>query len=237
MSVDEEYLQRLMRTVSHDMGGALRVSVGFSKLLMDNYAEELDEKALNWLAMIKADSERMQHRLIALSRYSRLYNVTDRPVPCDLGALCQRALNICAVYKSSPYFSVRAEVLPTIMGYESLWIDLFAELIGNSIKYAGEGADIACRIYYEHENGEVAIIVRDNGSGLTDLQIDMALMPLRGVDAEAGVGMGLPIVKRIAELHGGRLRLLSRAKEIEGLAAMVILPESVLLAEEGSRAI
>ena len=51
MSVDEEYLQKLMRTVSHDMGGTLRTAVGFSKLLLESYENELDEKAVKWLSI------------------------------------------------------------------------------------------------------------------------------------------------------------------------------------------
>ena len=231
MSIDEEYLQRLMRTVSHDMGGTLRVAVGFSKLLIDNYSDDLDEKALNWLSMIKADGEKTQERLIALSRYARLYDVPDAKVECHLTDLARRAFKISALDERYPDFSVELEDLPSVLGYERLWIDLFAEIITNSAKYSGGAPSVGCRIYAEHENGELAIIVHDNGVGLTQKQIEMAMMPFRVVDngVPGGVGMGLSIAKRIAELQGGRLHLLSSEKGIEGLAVMVILPDSVLI--------
>jgi signal transduction histidine kinase len=233
MSIDEEYLQRLMRTISHDMGGTLRVAVGFSKLLLDNYEEELDEKALNWLSMIKSDGEQTQDKLIALSRYARLYDIPDALIPCDLNSLCDRAMKISSLERY-PDFTVTVDKLPIVMGYERLWIDLLSEVISNSAKYSGGAPSVGCRVFYEHEDGEVAVIVQDNGVGLTAKQIEQAMMPFRSVDngIPGGVGMGLPIAKRIAELHGGRLHLLSNGKEVEGLAVMVIMPESVLVDPE-----
>ncbi|MGH1485658.1 MAG: sensor histidine kinase [Cellvibrionaceae bacterium] len=232
MSVDEEYLQGLMRTISHDMGGTLRVAVGFSKLLLDNYSDQLDEKAINWLSMIKSDGERTQEKLIALSRYARLYDIPDAKVPCDLNQLCEQAIKISALDRY-PDFTVTAEALPSMMGYERLWVDLLSELIVNSARYSGGAPSINCRIYSEHEEGEVTINVHDNGVGLTAKQIEQAVMPFRGVDSEfpEGVGMGFSIVKRIAELQGGRMQLLSNGNGIEGLAIMIIFPESVLLPE------
>lgn len=236
MSVDEEYLQKLMRTISHDMGGTLRVAVGFSKLLLENYGDTLDEKAVKWLSLIKEDGEKTQEKLIALSRYARLYGIADHPNDCDLAALCEKAISVAGLDEFYSGVNISVEQLPTVYGYERLWVELFAELIGNVAKHSGGVASIRCRIYSQAVHDGIAICIEDNGVGLTPKQKEMAVLPYRTVEGAGvvGVGMGLPIVKRMAELQGGELQLKDNPNGGSGLQVSIVLPlDRVVTKEEG----
>lgn len=227
MSVDEEYIQKLMRTISHDMGGSLRVAVGFSKLILENYSDSLDEKATKWLSLIKEDGEKTQDKLIALSRYARLYGIPDHPAECDLNALCKKAIETSGLDEFYSGVNLVIEALPVVHGYERLWLEYFAELVGNVAKHSGGANSIRCRIYSRKLEDSVVISVEDNGVGLTAKQKEMALMPFRTIEGAGtvGVGMGLPIVKRIAELQGGELTLEDNdTSDQVGLRVSVVLP-------------
>ena len=230
MSIDEEYLQHLMRTISHDMGGTLRTAVGFSKLILENGEGELDDKTSHWLSLIREEGEKTQEKLIALSRYARLYDIPDNLSDCDLGSVCGQSIKALSLGERYPNFSLMVGDLPVMAGYERLWEDLFYELIVNSAKFSG-GSSVNCTISAESEGGELKVIVRDNGPGLSSKEVVMALQPFRTVTKgmPAGVGMGLSIVKRIAEIHDGKLQLYSIDDGVDGLVAMIILPERVLV--------
>lgn len=226
MSIDEAYLQKLMRTISHDMGGTLRVAVGFSKLLLENYEAQLDEKATKWLSLIKEDGEKTQEKLIALSRYARLYDIPDNPTACDLAVLCDKAVYASGLEEFYSGISVQIESLPVIEGYERLWVDIFAELVGNVAKHAGGAPSIFCIVDAQEQADTLIIRVRDNGVGLTDKQKEMALLPFRVVESvgKVGVGMGLPMVKRMVELQGGTLALEDNQYDDKGLQVVIRLP-------------
>ncbi|MGH1438474.1 MAG: sensor histidine kinase [Cellvibrionaceae bacterium] len=234
MSVDEEYLQKMMRTLSHDMGGTLRVAVGFSKLLLENYEDTLDEKAVKWLSLIKEDGEKTQEKLIALSRYARLYDIADNPIECELSKLCEKSINDSGLDEFYSSVNLTIETLPVVYGYERLWGELFVELVGNVAKHAGGAASIRCRVYSQTTDDSLIISVADNGVGLTAKQKEMAIMPYRTIEGAGpvGVGMGLPIAKRIAELQGGKLMLEDNPDEGTGLQLSIVLPRDRLIDAE-----
>ncbi len=230
MSVDEEYLQKLLRTVSHDMGGTLRVAVGFSKLILESYSHQLDEKVLHWLSLIQSDGEATQEKLVALSRYARLYDISDEVDVCNIYEACHKAVGLSSLDELYPNFTITIEALPVAKGYERLWVDLFAELIRNSARNSSGVSDVHCRIYSQEDEGETTIIVEDDGVVLTQKQIDMAMMPFRVIDGiPSGVGMGLSVVKRIAELQNGHFSMESVPDNQPGVKAVVTLPSLVVL--------
>lgn len=228
MNIDENYLQKLMRTISHDMGGTLRTAVGFSTLILDNYKDDLDEKVLRWLSLIKSEGEKTQTELVALSRYARLYGVEDVVETCDLSELVKKALDISSMDKLYPGFKVDVDEasLPPVEGFKRLWVDYFAELIVNSARYSGGAPSIRCRVYGERDDQGINIMVEDNGVGMTQKQREFALQPFRSVEGAGptGSGIGIPIAKRIAELHEGLFTMEESSSNETGLKVVVQLP-------------
>ena len=189
MSVDEDYMQQVMRTLSHDVSGALRAAIGFSKLIRQQYEEKLDDKALGWLNLMEQEGECAQEKLKAFSRYARLYGIDEQLGECDLGAICTQAANECS--QQSPHFVFEVEALPTIEGHKKLWLAYFQELLANAACYAGDKA--VCRAYEGERGGDSCIIIEDNGIGLDERSLDIALQPFKSLhEGEGKIGMGLP---------------------------------------------
>lgn len=241
MSVDEKYLQTVMRTLSHDMGSSLRAASGFSKLLIDQYGDSLDEKALNWLALIRSEGEVAQKRLKAFSRYAKLHGVDGLSEPCDLMMACQRAQNESSVKQalaSHPSFSLSVATLPEVKGNADMWQLYFSLIISNAIEYARVGEPVTCSIFMEDKpasSGEAArhtLVIEDDGVGLSMDYLTKALQPYRtlhipqeGEDVSAlPAGMGLTLAKRIVDMHEGVFIVCARPDGRSGLRVEARLP-------------
>ncbi len=219
MSIDEEYLQKLMRTLSHDIGAALRAATGLSTLLTNKYDSQLDEKALYWLSLIRTEGEQAQERLKALSRYARLYGIESEKKECDLYSLCEKVVreDYSARY---PDFTVSVEPLPIIHGYDFLGMEFFREIVSNSVRHSGVNT---CGNFHHIDNQYITIMVQDLGQGIPVSPLDHAILPFRSIGEAGGMGMGMSVAKRIVELHGGEFSLVVDS----GLTATARLPKSM----------
>ena len=236
MSVDEEYLQTLLRTFSHDAGSALRAASGFSKLLAEQYGDKLDEKALHWLSLIRSESESSQRQLKSLSQYARLYAVGDISSSCNLMSVYQEAQEEAAVQQALlKHPSIRFDVSPllTVVGNAKVWRQYFVEILVNCIRYSSpQGKPVICRVFMEESEGHVSLIIEDDGAGLSFDNIVKVMQPYRSLEANGNEdeysavrqGMGLSIAKRIVELHGGVFSVTARPDGISGLRVEARLP-------------
>jgi signal transduction histidine kinase len=221
MSVDEEYLQKVMRTFSHDISSSLRAAIGFPKLISEQYSEQLDDRVLGWLELMRREGERAQEQLKEFSRYARLYGIDESKRHCSLQQLCLQVIGECQQDYPGSLFEV--EALPVVLGYEKLWLTYFRELLSNSSRYAGDG--VICRIYTQDSGGSCDVIIEDNGPGLNARNLDAAQQPFKTLQEQPqGVGIGLSVVKRIVEIHDGNLEIESLADGIQGLRITAHIP-------------
>jgi signal transduction histidine kinase/DNA-binding response OmpR family regulator len=122
-----------------------------------------------------------------------------------------------AVETSRPLVEQRGHRLTVTLPAEPLWLDadptrlaqVLANLLNNAAKYTPDGGDIALTV--EAEDDEVAFRVRDTGVGIPGGLLRSVFDPFTQLDpgqdrASGGLGIGLTLVKRLAELHGGRVR-------------------------------
>lgn len=224
MSVDEEHLQKVMRTFSHDISSALRAAIGFSKLISQQYEEQLDDKALGWLALVQREGEEAQEQLKAFSRYARLYAIEEVQGQCSLHHLCEQAVSQLAHQYSG--FQVDIGPLPVIQGHNSLWLMFFQEVLGNCARYASEAS---CRVYVDRQNEYCYLVVEDDGGGIDERGLKSALQPFKTIrDDGHGVGIGLSIAKRVVDIHGGQLEIKSLPHGVQGCRVLARLPSSAL---------
>jgi len=121
----------------------------------------------------------------------------------------------------------------TLFADEARLRQMMANLLSNAVKFSGENG--IARIAIERMANGIDIVVRDNGPGIADEQIAAVMEPFGQVESSyarshGGTGLGLPIVKALTELHGGRFSLASEGGR--GTTARVHLPEERVMRQQ-----
>jgi PAS domain S-box-containing protein len=191
-------------TVAHDLRAPLRAMHAFSTILIDDYGTAIPEEGHGYLERVAHNAQRMGNLIDDLLDFSRYGRQPMQQLEVDVGALVKALVAEQAAADAG--VEVRIGDLPPCRADVSLLRQVWVNLISNAIKYSGPVASPVVEIgYFE---GEGAYFVRDNGVGF-----DMAhagklfgvFNRLHRSEDFQGTGVGLAIVKRIVERHGGRV--------------------------------
>ncbi|MEV4643106.1 ATP-binding protein, partial [Actinoplanes sp. NPDC049548] len=154
-------------------------------------------------------AQRMQRLINDLLAFSRIGRLTSGFADVDLNRVLAEVRS-----QLEPRAGDDAEIswadLPTVEGEEPLLTTLFVNLVGNSLKFRRPGVPPVVTVSASQEGEEWLINVRDNGIGIEPEFADKVFVifqRLHGRDAYEGTGIGLAIVKKIVEYHGGRIWL------------------------------
>lgn len=211
-------LESFAYSVSHDLRAPLRSVNGFCNILLDEYAEELDETANSYLERIVAASKKMSNLIDDLLLLSRVSRKDLEPEEIDLSKMFQDSLEqICAsdpererIITIQPDLVVRAD-----KGLMSVVVN---NMVSNAWKYTGH-ADVAQIEFFSRlEDGQTIYCLRDNGAGFNMDYVEKLFLPFQRLHTEnefEGSGIGLATVQRIISRHGGRIW----AKATEGKGA------------------
>jgi signal transduction histidine kinase len=125
----------------------------------------------------------------------------------DLTMVAQGAIDQLLPRKGVGGPEVRLEALPTVLGAPSLLHQVFVNLVGNALKFSGQTACPVVEVGVTTLAGEQVIYVQDNGVGFAPTQASRLFQPFCRLHGHefAGHGVGLSLVKRIVELHGGHI--------------------------------
>ena len=202
-------LEQFAYVASHDLQEPLRKVASFCQLLQRRYAGQLDERADQYIAFAVDGAQRMQRLINDLLAFSRIGRITAGFTEVDL----DRVLTEVAAQlegRAGEDAEITWTELPTVEGEEPLLTTLFINLIGNSLKFRRPGVTPVVRITAERQDMEWRLTVRDNGIGIESEFADKVFVifqRLHARDAYEGTGIGLAIVKKIVEYHGGRIWL------------------------------
>jgi signal transduction histidine kinase len=201
-------LEQFAYVASHDLQEPLRKVASFCQLLQRRYAGKLDERADQYIAFAVDGAARMQRLINDLLAFSRIGRITTGFKRVDL----DRVLTETA--SQLEHRTEDAEVvwsgLPTVEGEEPLLTTLFVNLVGNSLKFRRPDVPPVVRVTARRDGDEWAINVRDNGIGIEAEyaeKVFVIFQRLHPRDAYEGTGIGLAIVKKIVEYHGGHIWL------------------------------
>jgi len=194
--------------VSHDLRAPLRAIDSFSALLAADRGGGLDASARDYIDRIRAASGRMGTLIDALLELSQAMRAELRPAPVDLGLLADWAYAELA--DSDPGRDAHIEVQPGLQaqGDERLLRQLLCQLLHNAWKFSRDRDQVRVRIDGERHGDRIVLRVRDEGCGFDMRYADKLFEPfqrLHGLEQAAGNGIGLAIVRCIAERHGGRV--------------------------------
>lgn len=207
-------LEQFAYVASHDLQEPLRKVASFCQLLEKRYGDQLDERGTEYIGYAVDGAKRMQRLINDLLSFSRVGRVSTMRPGVDLGATLDTAVaNLAAAIEESDAEIVRPEQpLPLIEGDPTLLAMLWQNLIGNAIKF--RRGDRPPRIVIDCESRddgrEWLLTVSDNGIGIAEEFTDKVFLifqRLHGREVYPGTGVGLALVKKIVEYHGGTVRI------------------------------
>jgi signal transduction histidine kinase len=203
-----EDLQQFAYIASHDLKEPLRMISSYTTLLQRRYQGKLDGDADTYITFIVDGVKRMHALIQDILEYSRAGTGKDEELSeVKVDDVLRNVMANLKVTIAESGASVKWEKLPDTVPYDSIRLtQIFQNLIGNAIKYRGDRKPDV-RIEAVHEGEEIIFSVRDNGIGIAPEfkdQIFGIFQRLHGKEYE-GTGIGLAMVKKIIERHGGRI--------------------------------
>ena len=197
-------LEAFAYSVSHDLRAPLRNIDGFSKILLDEYAEKLDDRAKHYLMRVRNGTERMSLLIDDMLAFSRIGRAELQFKRMNCAEVINPILEYYAPETQERKVSVILQELPEINCDPVLMQSLFANLISNAFKYSRNAEEPEIIIGYDR--GRKAIFVKDNGVGFEMKYHDKVFQVFQRLhlpEEYEGTGIGLAIVKRVAERHHG----------------------------------
>jgi signal transduction histidine kinase len=202
-------LEQFAYVASHDLQEPLRKVASFCQLLQRRYAGQMDERADQYIAFAVDGAQRMQRLINDLLAFSRIGRLTAGFTDVDLNRVLTEVASQLEA-RAGDDATITWAGLPTVEGEEPLLTTLFVNLIGNSLKFRRPGVAPVITVTAERAEKEWRVNVRDNGIGIEAEFADKVFVifqRLHARDAYEGTGIGLAIVKKIVEYHGGRIWL------------------------------
>lgn len=206
-------LQLFADAVAHDLRAPLRSIESFSALLADRAGDRLDDTDRDYLTRIRSASARMSSLLSALNDLSYITRTELRHADVDLSLLADWVG--AELQDAEPHKRAEIRVQPRlhVFGDERLLKLLLSHLMGNAWKFSREREPIRIEVRGERVGDVLRIEIRDQGIGFDMRYAHKLFEPfqrLHGPDQGGGHGLGLAMVRRIAERHRGSVRAQSR---------------------------
>jgi signal transduction histidine kinase len=220
-----EELEHCVNTLAHDLRSPLVALLGFSRLLRQDYGERLDQTGAHFVDRIEQAGRTMEALIHDLLELSRIGQPGLRPTLVDpRSVLLQLAAELKPRLEQLEMRLVLPDDPPLVYCDRTRLYQLFSNLIGNALEHMGECADRRIVVEVVEEGAHHRISVRDFGRGIDPDQHERIFQPFYtlGRRGAGRTGMGLAIVRKIAETHAGRAWVESRPGE--GAAFHVTLP-------------
>jgi signal transduction histidine kinase len=204
-------LDAFTRSASHDLRAPLNAVLGFSSLLVQDFSSQLAPQQRGWLVEIQRAARQMSQLIDDLMRLSRLGRQALNLQTVDMAKLARGVTDElqAQIEPPRPQPQVQIDALPPALADAALLRQALINLLSNAFKFTRHTE--AARIHVGQEaqaNGTRAYFVRDNGEGFDMAQagkLFQAFNRLHRSDMFEGTGVGLSIVQRIVQRHGGRV--------------------------------
>jgi signal transduction histidine kinase len=218
-------LEAFSYSVSHDLRAPLRAIDGFSEALAEDYGDRLDQEGHRLLTIIRKNTQRMGQLIDELLGYSRLGRKALDMTEIDMERLAREVINELKAADPTLQPEFKIDPLPKAFGDRVLIRQVLANLLANAVKFSQPKREIRIEIGGRNDNHENLYYIRDNGVGFDMRYVDKlfgVFQRLHGHDQFEGTGVGLAIVQRIVQRHGGSVR--AEGKVNEGATFYFTLP-------------
>ncbi len=204
-------------SVSHDLRSPIRALKGFSTILQEEHARQLDDSGQVLLGRILAQADKMAELVNGLLDLARVQSREMALEEVDLSAMADEVIGQLRDAKPERAVEVNIQSGLIALGDQRMLMSVMENLINNAWKYTGKTK--AARIVFESDRrgGKPVFCVWDNGAGFDMTQVDQLFGTFKRLHTDAqfpGTGIGLATVKRIINRHGGKVW--AKAVENEG---------------------
>lgn len=203
-------LEAFTYSVSHDLRAPLRHVSSFATIVLEDYADKLDETGKAHLTRIRNGSEKMTRLIDDLLNFSQISKLEVKRGQVDMSALA--SLIIANLRGDGPGRKVEINIKDgiTASADHKLMDIVLTNLLGNAWKFTSktDNAKIEFGAVLETVTGKIAYYVRDNGAGFNPDYKDKMFRPFQRLHSDKdfeGTGIGLAIVERIIRRHGGKI--------------------------------
>lgn len=201
-------LEAFSYSVSHDLRAPLRTIDGFSKMLLEDHADQLRGEAREYLGYVCDSAQRMNELIEGMLDLSRIGRAHIDRKSVDLSELAHAV--VAELRKNYPDRNPQCDIEEgLVVQADSRMMRIALDnLIGNAWKFTAKVPAARVEFRSERVNGEVVYRVRDNGSGFNMKYAEKLFTPFQRLHSEeefSGTGIGLATVHRVIERHGGRI--------------------------------
>jgi signal transduction histidine kinase len=220
-------LESFSYSVSHDLRAPLRAIHGFARILLEDHNAKLDPEAQRLLGVIDQNTRRMGQLIDDLLSFSRLGRQDISSDRVDMKALATTIAEEIrhAEAERNGALEIRVGALQPAQGDRALLRQVISNLLQNAVKFTRGRESARVEIGSRPDGRETVYYVKDNGAGFDPRYADKlfgVFQRLHRVDEFEGTGVGLAIVKRIVQRHGGRVW--AEGKLDEGATFFFTLP-------------
>lgn len=197
-------METISYSIAHDLRAPLRSVNGFASIVLEDEADRLSPTGRDMFERIARSSRNMGQMITDMLELLRVVRVDLEPVPVDMHALAQSVVEALLSQASQARIDIQA--MPPAMGDATLLRQVLSNLIDNGLKYSRHLAQPELTVGFDSR--QRAYFVRDNGMGFDMAHADKLFGLFQRLHAGSnvpGMGVGLAIVSRIVERHGGRV--------------------------------
>jgi len=225
LEVNNRELQDFAYVASHDLQEPLRKIQAFGDRLKRRASGVLDETTRDYLDRMQNAAGRMQALINDLLTFSRVTTKAQPFVAVDLALVVKEVLSDLEIRVERSGGQVEIGPLPTLEADPTQMRQVLQNLLGNALKFHKPDVPPRVRVYSNVDGAICELIVSDNGIGFEEKYLDRIFTPfqrLHGRGEYEGTGIGLSVVRKIVERHGGQVT--ARSRPDEGSTFIVTLP-------------
>jgi len=218
-------LESFTYSVSHDLRTPLRAIDGYTRILKEDHADQLDEEGRRLLNVVYDSAQTMGDQIDDLLTLSRVGRREMNRVPVDVAALAREAFeDLCRARPAAEGVAFEVQALPEAHADRSMLRHVFTNLLSNALKFTRQEEAPRIEVTGRAQNGMNVYAVRDNGIGFDPDRADEMFGVFERLHEDVdGTGVGLALVERVIRRHEGDVW--AEGAEGEGATVFFTLPQ------------
>lgn len=209
-------LESFSYTVSHDLRAPLRMIMGYSNILVEDYNSKLDDEGRETIDTIVRNTQRMQHLIDDILEFSRMGRREIKPEKLGTKEIFESKYSELVNLEAGRNISFNIDELPEITADKVLFELLAQNLLDNAIKFTSKKENAVIKVTGKVTDNILIIVIEDNGVGFEEKYKDKmfgVFQRLHSDEEFKGTGVGLAIVQRVVTKHGWSIDAESKVGE------------------------